>query len=83
MTVCILSDIALILAGVSGIGAVVQHADWALQAVRWFGVAFLTWYGLSSAWRARRPSALSAARPSATEGGGSAASRPRCAEYWR
>jgi L-lysine exporter family protein LysE/ArgO len=27
--------------------------------VRWFGVAFLTWYGLSSAWRARHPSALS------------------------
>ena len=67
VTVCILSDIALTLAGVSGIGAVVQHADWALQAVRWFGVAFLTWYGLSSAWRARRPSALTAA-PSAAEG---------------
>ena len=60
VTVCILSDIALIVAGVAGIGAVVQHADWALQAVRWFGVAFLTWYGLSSAWRARRPSALAA-----------------------
>jgi L-lysine exporter family protein LysE/ArgO len=58
VAVCTLSDIALIIAGVSGIGAVVQHADWALQAVRWFGVAFLTWYGLSSAWRARRPSAL-------------------------
>ena len=60
VTVCILSDIALTLAGVAGIGAVVQHADWALQAVRWFGVAFLVWYGLSSAWRARRPSALTA-----------------------
>jgi L-lysine exporter family protein LysE/ArgO len=67
VTVCILSDIALTLAGVSGIGAVVQHADWALQAVRWFGVVFLTWYGLSSAWRARRPSALTAA-PNAAEG---------------
>ena len=42
----------------AGIGAIVQHAGWALQAVRWFGVAFLIWYGLSSAWRARRPSAL-------------------------
>jgi len=60
VTVCILSDIALTIAGVSGIGAVVHHADWALQAVRWLGVAFLTWYGLSSAWRARRPSALTA-----------------------
>jgi L-lysine exporter family protein LysE/ArgO len=60
VTVCTLSDVMLIVAGVAGIGAVIQHADWALQAVRWFGVAFLTWYGLSSAWRARRPSALSA-----------------------
>src|ERR1700734_2217393 len=60
VTVCILSDVALTLAGVAGIGAVVQHAGWALQAVRWFGVAFLTWYGLSSAWRARRPAALEA-----------------------
>jgi L-lysine exporter family protein LysE/ArgO len=60
VTVCILSDIALTLAGVAGIGAVVHHADWALQAVRWLGVAFLAWYGLSSAWRARRPSALAA-----------------------
>lgn len=65
VAVCILSDIALTLAGVSGIGAVVQHADWALQAVRWFGVAFLTWYGLSSAWRARRPSALTAGQDGA------------------
>ena len=55
---CTLSDFALIIAGVSGIGAVVRHAAWALAAVRWFGVAFLTWYGLSAAWRARRPSAL-------------------------
>jgi L-lysine exporter family protein LysE/ArgO len=60
VTVCTLSDVVLIVAGVTGIGAVVQHAGWALQAVRWFGVAFLTWYGLSSAWRARHPSALSA-----------------------
>ena len=67
VAVCILSDIALTVAGVSGIGAVVQHADWALVAVRWLGVAFLTWYGLSSAWRARRPSALTAA-PDGTSG---------------
>jgi L-lysine exporter family protein LysE/ArgO len=61
VAVCALSDLALIIAGVSGIGAIVQHAGWALTAVRWFGVAFLTWYGLSSLWRARRPSALTAA----------------------
>jgi L-lysine exporter family protein LysE/ArgO len=63
VTVCTVSDYALIIAGVAGIGVIVQHAGWALQAVRWFGVAFLAWYGLASAWRARRPaSSLSAAR---------------------
>lgn len=61
VVVCTLSDFALIAAGVSGIGAIVQHAGWALQVVRWVGVAFLAWYGLSSAWRARRRSALTAA----------------------
>lgn len=62
VTVCTLSDVVLIIAGVSGIGAVIQHAGWALGVVRWLGVAFLTWYGLSSAWRARRPAALSTSR---------------------
>jgi L-lysine exporter family protein LysE/ArgO len=62
VAVCTVSDFALILAGVSGIGVIVQHAGWALNAVRWFGVAFLTWYGVSSAWRARHPAALAAAR---------------------
>jgi L-lysine exporter family protein LysE/ArgO len=55
VAICALSDLALILAGVSGIGTIVTHAPWALTAVRWIGVAFLTGYGLSSAWRARRP----------------------------
>jgi L-lysine exporter family protein LysE/ArgO len=54
VAVCLLSDVALIAAGVSGVGAIVQHAGWMLLAVRWLGVAFLTGYGLSTAWRARR-----------------------------
>jgi L-lysine exporter family protein LysE/ArgO len=63
VAVCLVSDFVLIIAGVAGIGVIVQHAGWALLGVRWFGVAFLAWYGLSSAWRARRPaSSLSAAR---------------------
>jgi L-lysine exporter family protein LysE/ArgO len=62
VAVCTLSDLVLIVAGVSGIGAIVAHAGWALVLVRWIGVAFLTWYGLSSAWRARRRSALTAQR---------------------
>jgi L-lysine exporter family protein LysE/ArgO len=61
VVICTLSDFALIIAGVAGLGTVVHYAAWALQVVRWLGVAFLTWYGLSSAWRARRPKALTAA----------------------
>src|SRR5215471_12299953 len=61
VVVCVLSDFVLIVAGVSGIGAVVHHAAWALLLVRWIGVAFLVCYGLSSAWRARRRSILAAA----------------------
>lgn len=58
VTVCTLSDYALIVAGIAGLGTVIKYAPWALLAVRWLGVAFLIWYGLASAWRARRPSAL-------------------------
>jgi L-lysine exporter family protein LysE/ArgO len=69
VAVCTVSDFVLILAGVSGIGVIVQHAGWALNAVRWFGVVFLAWYGVSSAWRARHPSALAAASGEPGEGG--------------
>jgi L-lysine exporter family protein LysE/ArgO len=61
VVICTLSDFALIIAGVAGLGTVVHYAAWALQVVRWLGVAFLTWYGLTSAWRARHPKALTAA----------------------
>jgi len=71
VAVCALSDFILIVAGVSGIGVIVTHAGWALVVVRWLGAAFLTWYGLSSAWRARRPAAgLAASRPGQAGPGG-------------
>ena len=64
VVVCVLSDVLLIGAGVSGIGIVVQRAPWVIPVATWLGVAFLTWYGLSSAWRAVRPSSgLEAGRP--------------------
>ncbi|MBO0802680.1 MAG: amino acid transporter [Nocardiopsaceae bacterium] len=60
VAVCTLSDYAFIMAGVAGLGTVIRYAPWALLAVRWLGAAFLTWYGLASAWRARHPDALHA-----------------------
>lgn len=80
---CTLSDYVLIVAGVSGIGTIVHYAGWALLAVRWFGVAFLTWYGLSSAWRARRPSSLdAAAQANAKNGSRGAVVRRALALTW-
>ena len=61
VTVCAVSDLTLIVAGVAGIGTVVEQAPSALAVVRWLGVAFLTWYGVSSLLRARRADALRAA----------------------
>ena len=61
VAVCTLSDAVLILAGVAGIGVLVERAPTALVVVRWLGVAFLTAYGLMSLWRARNAEGLQAA----------------------
>ena len=58
--VCAVSDVVLILAGVSGIGALVAHAGWLLEVVRWFGVAFLLWYAAAALRRAFRAESLEA-----------------------
>lgn len=58
VSVCAVSDLVLICAGVGGMGAIVSHAGWALEMLRWFGVVFLGWYGISSFRRVLRPAAL-------------------------
>ena len=65
VAVCALSDAVLIAAGVTGIGAIVEHAGWVLDVVRWLGVAFLLTYAVMSLLRARRPDTLEAARAGA------------------
>lgn len=44
-SLCTLSDIILILAGIFGGSAVLTHSSWLLAIITWGGVAFLTWYG--------------------------------------
>jgi L-lysine exporter family protein LysE/ArgO len=61
VAICAVSDLVLILAGVAGIGTIVERAPAALEVVRWLGVAFLTTYGVMSLWRARSADALHAA----------------------
>ncbi len=63
VAICAVSDLVLILAGVAGIGGVIRQAGWVVDVVRWLGVAFLTWYGVSSLLRARRASTLAVAGP--------------------
>ncbi|MBD7956171.1 amino acid transporter [Microbacterium sp. Sa4CUA7] len=55
-TVCAVSDAALIAAGVSGLGAVLQAAPWLVDVVRWAGAVFLLGYAALAARRAWRPS---------------------------
>jgi L-lysine exporter family protein LysE/ArgO len=55
---CILIDIALIAAGVAGMGALIQSSPLLLGAARWGGAAFLLWYGLRSWAAVLRPGAL-------------------------
>lgn len=63
VAICAVSDLALIVAGVAGIGTVVERAGWLVEVVRWFGVAFLAAYGVLSLLRARGSASLSSAAP--------------------
>jgi len=66
VVVCALSDAVLIVAGIAGLGALIEQADWLLVVIRIAGAVFLTWYGISAARRALKPKTLEA-----TEGGDS------------
>lgn len=65
VAICAVSDLVLILAGVAGIGAIVDRAGWLIDVVTWLGVAFLVWYGIASIRRAFRAEHLDTAGRSA------------------
>ena len=54
-TICAVSDVILIVVGVSGIGAATTALPWLVDVVRWAGAVFLVGYGLLAARRALRP----------------------------
>jgi L-lysine exporter family protein LysE/ArgO len=56
--ICALSDAVLILAGVAGIGALIQRAPIVLIVIRIIGAGFLIVYGLLAAWRVFHPKQL-------------------------
>ena len=68
VAICVLSDVVLITAGVSGIGMIIRESGWLLTVARGLGALFLAWYGLSSITRALR-SPATAGLQSVREGG--------------
>ena len=48
VAVCSISDALLIFLGTSGLGTVVKANQDLLTFIRWFGVAYLTWFGIKS-----------------------------------
>jgi L-lysine exporter family protein LysE/ArgO len=48
VAICALADAALIALGIAGLGAIIQGVPWLLEGVRWFGVAYLSWFGIKS-----------------------------------
>jgi L-lysine exporter family protein LysE/ArgO len=59
--VCAVSDLALIVAGIAGLGAVIAAQPTAVTVVRWVGAVFLLGYAVLAARRALRPAGLAPA----------------------
>ncbi len=53
--VCALSDAVLILAGVAGLGYLLEAVPWLVDVARWLGAAFLVGYAVLAAKRALAP----------------------------
>lgn len=74
--ICALSDALLIIAGVAGLGYVINAAPWLVTVARWAGAVFLTVYGLMAARRAWRGGEgaleVEAERDAPATGGGTA-----------
>ncbi|MFZ6769451.1 LysE/ArgO family amino acid transporter [Undibacterium sp. Di26W] len=56
--ICIACEIVLILAGVAGIGGMINSQPFLLALARWGGAAFLVWYGVRSLRAAFRQQSL-------------------------
>jgi L-lysine exporter family protein LysE/ArgO len=60
VAICAIADASLIALGIAGLGAIIQGLPWLLEGVRWFGVAYLTWFGIKSVRSAFKNEAMDA-----------------------
>lgn len=58
--ICAISDVALIALGIAGLGAVINSLPWLLEIIRWFGVAYLTYFAFTAARSAFKSQTLDA-----------------------
>lgn len=58
VAICAAADAILIAVGVAGLGAVIKTLPWMLEIIRWFGVAYLVWFGIKSLRSARKNETL-------------------------
>jgi L-lysine exporter family protein LysE/ArgO len=58
VAICAASDAFLMAAGTAGLGAVLQGLPWLLEAFRWLGVAYLTWFAYRSVMASRKHGTL-------------------------
>lgn len=61
IAICIICDVALIAAGVAGMGRLITEAPVLLFWIKVAGAGFLFWYGLRAARSAMKPSAMATA----------------------
>ena len=58
--ICAVSDALLIFLGVAGLGALISGLPWLLEIIRWFGVAYLSWFGVKALMSAFKTQSLDA-----------------------
>lgn len=61
VAICSIIDASLIALGIGGLGAAIASLPWLLEVIRWFGVAYLTWFGIKSLISATKNQTLDAA----------------------
>jgi L-lysine exporter family protein LysE/ArgO len=73
VSICAVSDALLILLGIGGLGVLIQGVPALLEVIRWFGVVYLTWFGIRSLRSAFKSQTLDASGAVESKGAGKVA----------